>query len=334
MADNLPAPETSWYISLIQGTTAIPTAIAKLIETVGEQIGLFLEPAHIRRKGKAEADVTVAKAKAEAGIAVVQVQNKLAIRDFLDRADERVSRRETKRQKNIEAITAQAVKELPESVSEKPVDEDWVTQFFNHCQDVSNEQMQSLWARLLAGEAANPGSFSLRTLALVKVMSKEEANLFTRFCSMVWQTPEGLVPIVPWEGKISSIVGLQLDSMDFVHLNSLGLIRFETFVSHSIEVTSDPRFVCSYHGRQHILARQDMQGFSIGNFLLTEVGKELAAIAGSTPNEEYLSWVISDLREKGWEVVEVSLEEDPGEAPKQPEHEATEARGAGEKGDG
>jgi hypothetical protein len=79
---------------------------------------------------------------------------------------------------------------------------------------------------------------------------------------------------------------------------------------------------------------QDMQDFSIGNFLLTEAGKELAAIAGSTPNEEYLSWVISDLREKGWEVVEVSLEEDPGEAPKQPEHEATEARGAGEKGDG
>ena len=59
MGDNLPVPEPSWYTSLIQGTTAIPTAIAKLFETVGAQVGLFLEPTHVRRKGQAEADVTI-----------------------------------------------------------------------------------------------------------------------------------------------------------------------------------------------------------------------------------------------------------------------------------
>ena len=112
MADNLPVSEPNWYISLIQGTTAIPTAIAKLIETVGTQTGLFLEPTHVRRKGQAEADVTVAKAKAEAEIAVLQLENRLVIQDRQDRADERTRRREAKRQKNIEAITAQAAQLL------------------------------------------------------------------------------------------------------------------------------------------------------------------------------------------------------------------------------
>src|SRR5271166_2598408 len=61
---------------------ALPRSLAKLIDTVGGQIGLFLEPYHIRRKGQAEADVTVAKAKAKAEIAVVRVESKLAIQDL------------------------------------------------------------------------------------------------------------------------------------------------------------------------------------------------------------------------------------------------------------
>lgn len=192
MTAHLPVADPSWYITLIQGTTAIPKSVAKLIDTVGGQIGLFLEPIHLRRKGQAEIDVAVAETRGMAEIAVLCLQNKLAIQDIQDRADERVRKREAKRQSNIEAITAQAVQELPGEVSEKPVDEDWISQFFNYCQDVSNDQMQSIWARLLAGEVAMPGSFSLRTTSLVRGMSKNDANMFTRFCALVWKTPGGL----------------------------------------------------------------------------------------------------------------------------------------------
>ena len=73
----IPTPDPSWYIALIQGTTIVPKAVAKLIDTVGDQIGLFLEPTHIRRKGQAEADVTVTDAKAKAQVAVLKVENKL-----------------------------------------------------------------------------------------------------------------------------------------------------------------------------------------------------------------------------------------------------------------
>jgi hypothetical protein len=298
MADHLPLPEPSWYMSLIQGTTAVPKSIAKLIETAGEQIGFFLEPIHIRRKGQAEADVTIAKAKAEADIAVVQLENRLALQDIQDRADERIRRRETKRQQNMEAITAQAAQILlPQSVSQEPVDGDWVTQFFNYSQDISNEEMQSLWARLLAGEVAKPGSFSLRTLNVVSVMSRRDADMFTRFCSMLWETPEGLTPIMSEQGYGGSIEGVQLDLMDLVHLDTLGLVRFDPFVMHTLTVSSDRRFVCSYYGQPYILTTQNRQDIRVGNCVLTEVAKELAVIAGSTPNEEYLRWALSHLQE-------------------------------------
>ncbi len=65
-----PSPKPDWIISLIQGTTAVPKSVAKLIDTVGDQIGLFLEPVHIRRKGQAESDVLLAEAKAKVEIAL------------------------------------------------------------------------------------------------------------------------------------------------------------------------------------------------------------------------------------------------------------------------
>src|SRR5712691_8920424 len=92
---------------------------------------------------------------------------------------------------------AKAAKEMPESVSDKPVEQDWVSRFLEDCQDVSNEDMQTVWGRLLAGEVTKPGSFSFRTLATVKMLRPEVANLFTRLCSFVWlnqRVPTAIIP--------------------------------------------------------------------------------------------------------------------------------------------
>ncbi len=322
MADVSPSPEPSRILALIQGTTAVPRSIAKLIDTVGEQIGLFLEPYHIRRKGQAEADVTVAETQAKAQIAVVRLENKLAIQDLEDRTEERVRRREAKRQKNLEAITVQAAREIPGSVSDQPVDEDWVAQFFDHCQDVSNEQMQVLWSRLLAGEVAKPGSFSLRTLTFTRTLSKHDAGLFTRFCSLLWMVGAELSPLTLGLDKLQSIPGMHLQFHDFIRLDSVGLIRFEALGDFGVTFTvnkpsedsrlpSHLQIPLLYHGRRHVLSKPSVAQsdrtiiVQIGKALLTDVGQELAPISGSRPNEAYRQLVVSELCQGGWEVAEL-----------------------------
>ena len=62
------------------------------------------------------------------------------------------------------------------------MDNDWTVNFFDKCRIVSDDDMQTLWSRILAGEANSPGSYSKRTVNFVSEISKEEADLFTSLC--------------------------------------------------------------------------------------------------------------------------------------------------------
>lgn len=265
----------------------ISEPITKLIETVSNAIGILYEPTRIRREARAEADA-----------AVILAKNKAEIKDIEMRASERFYNQEIRRQRNIENITKKAVDALPERVSKEPLDEDWVYQFFQHCQDIGNDEMQSLWGRLLAGEVTNPGSFSLRTLRLVKEISKEDAHLFTKLCTFVWKDEEQkLFPVILdiYNEHISE-TGLNFSSL--LHLDSLGLIKLETITGFALS-TDTSELNLFYNDKSHFLklpgGKKDLE---IGVALLTAIGAELAPISGTKPSEEYRRWIVDCWRKK------------------------------------
>lgn len=60
---------------------------------------------------------------------------------------------------------------------------DWFIRFFEEAGNISDEDMQFLWAKVLAGEIKHPQSFSLRTLSTLKNLSKNEAEVLKRISS-------------------------------------------------------------------------------------------------------------------------------------------------------
>lgn len=66
---------------------------------------------------------------------------------------------------------------------EKNLTIDWFVRFFEDAGNISDEQMQELWAKVLAGEIKQPGSFSLRTLEVLRNLSKEEAEILQEIAS-------------------------------------------------------------------------------------------------------------------------------------------------------
>jgi len=91
------------------------------------------------------------------------------------RAERRLQMQRERQQHNLERVMALALEYCPEHVSAQDIDPDWFQQFCELILDISNHSMQQLWAKILAGEIASPGKFSLKTLHTLKRMSYKEA---------------------------------------------------------------------------------------------------------------------------------------------------------------
>lgn len=171
--------------------------IEKLLEIISCGIGKLYEPIHIRRLAKAKADEISIISKIvndNIRLPINYQDGKIAINttdanDLVTRAQTRFLFQEMKKQQNIESVVSNAYVELDDidNVSDIPVEEDWISEFFDCVANVSAEKMQILWGKLLAGEVKKPGSFSLRTLEILKRLSLQEANSFKEIAPFILQ---------------------------------------------------------------------------------------------------------------------------------------------------
>jgi len=119
-----------------------------LIEKISDAVGGIFQPYQIKR---------IALAEAEAGI--IRAQGEIEVTDLQRRAMHRFIAEEGKKQENIESITYQAIPLLEDKSKPQQMNDDWIANFFDKCRIVSDEEMQRLWAKVLAGEANSPGNF-------------------------------------------------------------------------------------------------------------------------------------------------------------------------------
>ena len=99
--------------------------------------------------------------------------------------DRRVESHFQKRVNNLAQIVARAERALPPGqVPDVEPDMAWTSSFSNAAQDISDEDMQEMWAKVLAGEVASPGSTSLRTMNILRNLDQPTAQMFRRLCSI------------------------------------------------------------------------------------------------------------------------------------------------------
>lgn len=163
---------------------ALSKPAEKLIEEVSKWIWGLYKPRAIRKKADAEAYKIEMEANAKAKSMMIQWEAQIQI---IERAKARLGNQEIIRQENIEEIAEKSLLYLPESVSEEPVDTDWRTRFFTKAQDISSNEMQEIWAKILAEEISTPWKTSLRTLDVLANISKNEAELFSKACKIASQ---------------------------------------------------------------------------------------------------------------------------------------------------
>ena len=185
----------------------------------------------------------------------------------------------------------------------------WIMEASN----VSDETLQNLWARLLAGELESPGSVSNDAMSIARDLNKQRAEEFQTYCSAVLCQVDGTPIIVVGCGNPGD------NTLEHYGLSYAVLMRL---AHHRLIVNDMSSYITVNAGlapngigvRQHeqtwLLRRSgekentDRQ-HRVKGVLLTPAGEELFAVVQKTPNPEYRRAMLTTLEQDGWKAIPI-----------------------------
>ncbi|MEZ8246562.1 DUF2806 domain-containing protein [Vibrio sp. 10N.247.310.17] len=327
-------------------------ALIKLGDLVSDGVGGIFAPKQIKRVGKAEVDAKrdelLMLAQTEQQIAdikagklqytedrrlitvnsetvieqLVEVQNGSKVEPYLNLEN---LDRQSKTRKQIQAMQEEvnltktvllAEQELESGkydANDDPVDPDWFTSWAGNAEKVSNDYLQTLWAKVLAGEVTTPGTFSLRTLDLLKSLSKSEAELISKLGEFIIDgrilkgvvDPRGLGNESDTIDKMMADKGLHFTNLLF--LQEIGIISGVDSMGLTTTFTSlDPsRFLRAFTSKKSGLVAihsDPKKKIEFHVLLSSQLGREVFKLADFETDEEYLKTIAQDIANAGFDV--------------------------------
>lgn len=304
----------------INVTVKVP-ALEKLLDYAASGIGSVAAHLFAARRAENDAWIKRVSAQADADVLRIEAQAQADARNILvapdariggkldiaHRVTQRITFQEEKRQRNIESVVTKAADQLGhrEVPNEEP-DHDWVARFFNSVQDVSEADMQVLWANVLAGEVERRGSTTLRTLDVLRNLDHITGKLFHRLCSIAVflgvgpdQIDDARVPSLGGSAGHNSLArfGLPFDKLN--RLNEHGLIIGDYNSWHDyqrtigVDVPDGPSFRIPFvfQGTRWVLVPTDKRKpttiYKLSGVALTFSGRELSRVVTLQRAESY-----------------------------------------------
>jgi hypothetical protein len=178
------------------------------------------------------------------------------------------------RRSDLTSIEALRLAEAdPESDSARPIDDDWLMNFFKYARDVSEPQVRHVLSRALA-DAAIPHRpvISPRALDTARFFDADSFAIFNavaRHLSLFGAIPRNYFEV---DQSLKKSLGIHLDM-----LNEMGLIRTDKTKSYTIEI-GDVIITFVYGVSEQ---------FEFSTVKLTKIGREIAGLWDSTIRRMY-----------------------------------------------
>lgn len=198
--------------------------------------------------------------------------------------------------------------------------EDWLNYYNDVIKNFSSEEMQAIWASILASECENKGSISKKLISILQVIDKDCAEAFSYMCSYAisYENENDLNYMFIIPGSIMSTEDLSFkDScvkdyydkniINFdrrVNLEAFGLIK-ETAMGFCI---SGNEITLKYCGKSiDVKCKNKHDGIPVGLIEFTAAGKELIKVLGNgldiKKNPSYIEdFIVRYYKENGCEV--------------------------------
>lgn len=232
------------------------------------------------------------------------------LRKLLSAATEARAVEELERHLNLRA-TVRKAEEVAEAATDvqkqeaaaettQPSD-DWLSNWRAGAEKVTDEQVQSLWARLLVEEVAAPGSISLRTIFVLQQMGHREATKFAAICPF---TVDGAS--IPRLTDFFSSRGISFANI--LDLGDLGLLSGTDSMGLSVDVTwpvgdnpANPQTVLLIGDDRalRIHARPNQTQTTFNAYRLTPSGIQLRKLGRFPPDDEFARQFATLLKRQG-----------------------------------
>jgi len=197
---------------------------------------------------------------------------------------------------NLINIGAKSAKYIDKTKpNEIEFDNDVFWGLIEHSKQISNDDMQELISKIIAGEYNTPGMYSMSTLQTVKMLGKNELELFERMCSLIvndYQIPKPLFSLPDEVNLFMSSIKLDFGSLQT--LQCLGLFYPNVMKTTINNQDKNPKIVVTYLNQKLVFVSKNdnILKIQLPNFYgLSFVGKQLIKHVNPKINKDYFSWL-------------------------------------------
>ena len=200
------------------------------------------------------------------GNEIINPENEQCIK-MLQQAALRSKEIEQCNQMNVLKEIATELKGIKESCVSP--NKEFVNKFISNAKDISDEDIQKVWSMLFVSEALNPNTISLRTLDILKNLTRTEAELFEKVAHRVF--------LSGGQGNFLFEAFKEITFLEITSLIDVGLIKSGNNTNWNLQVDS----VLGYTARNQNIAMRiisktnRVERMDVPVYLLTEAGIQL-----------------------------------------------------------
>lgn len=202
-----------------------------------------------------------------------------------------LSRMELRKYINQGKIISIAVENLENKAEPKRVDVDWLNAFFSYAENISSEEMQYIWGKLLAAKVNGNDGINKKVLQIFSCIESEDISTFCEICSMTFDNVERALSCYPFIYIVKSPSYYNARGIRRYHLASLdnlGLIEYDIHEGFVL-----PKVVPLIKYGSTTIQLSSPDRITNGNVRLTAAGRALYDLTTVEKSKDFLLYCFS-----------------------------------------
>ena len=247
--------------------------VIKLLDMVGKAVGWTVIPKKAKANFEEGLSIYIESIKSDNTLCGIEKGAKIS-----------TARKELKQYINQGKIISYAVNDINEE-AKMEIDDDWLMYFFEYAKNISNDDVQKIWGRLLSMKINGEKGVSKKLLNALSLIEPEDVELFCTLCSLTFiniDDPRRIYPFI-YIKNAKYYQKYNIARYKLAQLDNLGLIEYDS----SKEFVLAEKVPVLRYGSDIILLNADKR-IPYGNVRFTDIGGVLYGITSIDIKDDFI----------------------------------------------